>query len=335
MKPFSSPELEFALEAVTDAMKVTRAVGAQLAHMELAKEDKSPVTVADFAAQAVVAARLSQRFPNDKLLGEESSSALRGPEGASLLAKVTEFVKLIFPQADGAQVLDWIDHGHAKPEGRFWTLDPVDGTKGFLRGEQYAVAFALLDHGKVQVSVLGCPHLGLESDFQKNGPGTLSCAVRGQGAWITPTGLEDFKPLKVSDHAELVSLQVLRSVEASHANASNMESVFARHGIFQPPVLMDSQAKYAVVASGKADLFFYLTPVNRPEHRMKIWDVAPGSLVVEEAGGRTSDMLGAPLDFTHGETLAANPGIVITNGRLHDSALRVLRDVQASRQAAQ
>ena len=102
MNSLQSAELEFALDAVAQAMKVTCAVSRQLAHMEQTKEDQSPVTVADFAAQAVVAALLSERFPNDKLLGEESSAPLREPASAGLLQKVTEFVRIIFPKASNS-----------------------------------------------------------------------------------------------------------------------------------------------------------------------------------------------------------------------------------------
>ncbi len=332
MIPVQSPELEFALSAVRQAMKVTMAVSRQLAHMEQAKEDRSPVTVADYAAQAVVAALLAERFPQDALLGEESSAALRGPESAGLLEKITEFVRLIFPKASAKDVLAWIDRGRGKPEGRFWTLDPVDGTKGFLRGEHYAVAFALLEEGKVKAAVLGCPHLGPGGVFEKEGPGTLSAALQGAGSWVTRADSGHFQRLKVSAHSQPCDIQALRSVEASHANASNMETVFRRYGIHKTPILMDSQAKYAFVAGGFGDLFFYLTPVKRPEYRMKIWDVAPGALVIQEAGGRITDMRGGALDFTHGETLAVNPGLVISNGRIHEMALKALREVQASRE---
>jgi len=332
MKTLQSPELEFALDAVGKAMKVTTAVSRQLAHMEQTKEDRSPVTVADFAAQAVVAALLSERFPNDKLLGEESSAPLREAEARGLLQKVTEFVQIIFPKASSEDVLKWIDRGCGTPEGRFWTLDPVDGTKGFLRGEHYAVAFALLDQGQVKVSVLGCPHLNMAGVFEKEGPGTLTAAVQGAGAWMKPANGQEFKAVKVSNHLAAKDIQVLRSVEASHANASNMQTIFVRHSVDRAPVLMDSQAKYAYVAGGFGDLFFYLTPPKRPEYRMKIWDVAPGALVVQEAGGKITDMNGAELDYTCGETLARNPGLVISNGHIHMKALEILKEVQANRE---
>jgi len=68
---------------------------------------------------------------------------------------VTHFVRYYAPSAHGhSAVCEWIDRGGSDYARRFWTLDPIDGTKGFLRGDQYAVALALVVDGKVQVGVL-------------------------------------------------------------------------------------------------------------------------------------------------------------------------------------
>ena len=78
------------------------------------------------------------------------------------------YVRMSEPKpADGAGVLidadevcRWIDHGGGSQYSeRFWTLDPIDGTKGFLRGEQYAVALALIVEGRIAVAALACPNL--------------------------------------------------------------------------------------------------------------------------------------------------------------------------------
>ena len=50
---------------------------------------------------------------------------------------------------------------------------------------------------------------------------------------------------------------------------------------------------------------------------MKIWDVAPGAIIIEEAGGKITDLNGAPIDYTAGKSLLRNPGILVSNGRLH------------------
>ena len=94
---------------------------------------------------------------------------------------------------------------------------------------------------------------------------------------------------------------------------------------------MDSQAKYALLASGKAELFLRPPPPESPGEGAKIWDHAAGSLIVHEAGGRVTDLDGRPLDFGSGRTLSRNRGVVASNGRIHDEALSVLAHLYASR----
>ena len=68
-----------------------------------------------------------------------------------------------------------------------WTIDPIDGTKGFLRGEQYAVCLSLIVDSKVQVGVIGCPNLPIDPAHPEKGTGCIFTAVRGQGAQqVTP-----------------------------------------------------------------------------------------------------------------------------------------------------
>lgn len=76
-----------------------------------------------------------------------------------------------------------------------WTLDPIDGTKGFLRGGQYAVCLALIVDGKVVLGVIGCPNLPVESDYPDGPKGCIFVAVKGQGAeqvWQGTLGLFSF-----------------------------------------------------------------------------------------------------------------------------------------------
>lgn len=63
-----------------------------------------------------------------------------------------------------------------------WTIDPIDGTKGFVRGEQYAVCLAFLVDAKVQVGVIGCPNLPVDASKPDGAKGAIFVAVRGQGA---------------------------------------------------------------------------------------------------------------------------------------------------------
>lgn len=322
------PEVRFALDAVRQTAALAKRIQAESAALRMTKSDLSPVTVADFAAQAVVARLMEDAFSEDVLVGEESADELRLPEGAVTLDGVAGFVERVFPGASRDDVCAWIDRGTAEPARRFWTLDPIDGTKGYLRGGQYAVAFALLEDGEVRLGALGCPNLGAGCQPDMGGPGTLLVAVRGQGAWCTAlTGEAEFVPLQVSDVADPAEARVLRSHEAGHTDADKIDALADCLGVRAEPVLMDSQAKYAVMAAGGGELMFRLLSPKQLDYREKIWDQAAGAIIIEEAGGRVTDLDGKALDFTQGRRLENNRGVVASNGRLHERALEALARV--------
>ncbi|MBY0279719.1 3'(2'),5'-bisphosphate nucleotidase [Candidatus Binatia bacterium] len=324
-----SPESKFAIAAVREACAVIRAVQKNLVTAALTKSDKSPVTVADFAAQGAVARRFALERPSDVLVGEEDAADLRSAASRDTLANVTRFVGEIAPGASADDVCAWIDRGRAEPVQRFWTLDPVDGTKGFLRGEQYAVALALIEGGRVKLGVLGCPNLRADGTPDVGGTGCVVAAERGRGTWASPLGSESWSRLLVSGRRVAKEARLLRSVEAGHTNVDEMGELVVALGGTAEPVLMDSQAKYGVLAAGCGELLFRLLSPSKPDYRERIWDQAAGSIVVEEAGGRVTDLDGKTLDFSRGRTLAANRGIVASNGVLHDAALAALRQVGA------
>ena len=323
-------EIKFAMQAVRLAAGLVQDVQAKLVHAAMTKEDRSPVTVADYASQALVAYLLSQAFPNDPLIGEEDASALRLATATPTLEQVNRFVGRLIPGASASSVCDWIDRGSASPAERFWTLDPIDGTKGFLRGDQYAVALALVIQGQVQLGILGCPNLSEASQPEMGGEGSLVVAARGQGAWTTSLASPaKLKRLAVSKRSDPAQARLLRSFEAGHTNVNKVDEFARALGVQAEPLRMDSQAKYALLASGHGDLLLRLLSPSKPDYREKIWDQAAGSLVVEEAGGQISDLHGKALDFSAGRTLARNRGILASNGRLHSPALLALSAIRA------
>lgn len=325
---FALREARFALDAVRRATCLARQIQKELVTESLTKDDRSPVTLADFAAQALVGRLLDEAFPGDRLVGEENAGALRAGQ-ETLLERLAEFVGREIPGADPASVCQWIDRGAEEPAGRYWTLDPVDGTKGFLRGDQYAVAFALVENGRVVFGALGCPHLTDGCRAELGGPGSILAASRGEGTWTCPLEGGPWRPLRVSERSDPAEARVLRSVEAGHTDVDAMSRLTAALRSQAEPVCMDSQAKYAVLASGEGDLLLRLLSPSRPDYREKIWDQAAGSIIVEEAGGQVTDLDGRPLDFSRGRTLAANRGILASNGRLHAAALAALRAIGA------
>ena len=107
----SSIEVEFAAEVVREAALLARDIQASMVSPGLTKEDRSPVTVADFAVQALISYRLANRFPSATLIGEESSATLREDSSRPLLDQITKHLSTRVPEATYESVLEWIDRG--------------------------------------------------------------------------------------------------------------------------------------------------------------------------------------------------------------------------------
>src|SRR5262249_22582747 len=129
--------------------------------------------------------------------------------------------------------------------GRRWTVDPVDGTKGFLRDQQYAVALARIDDGQVTVAVLGCPNLPArfvrdQSDVA-NGDGCLFVAERGLGAWQLPLdgdGWTDARRINVSNASSFSHARFTESYESAHSSRDAGAEVADELGITAQPLRM-------------------------------------------------------------------------------------------------
>lgn len=318
-------ERQIAIEAVTRAAELCRAVRAEMSTVDvLNKRDQSPVTVADFGSQALIGQRLATAFPFDPIVGEERAAVLRQPGSAFVLARVAQYVRRLEPQATPDLVCQWIDASKGAVAQRFWALDPIDGTKGFLRSDQYAIALALIETGLVRVAVLGCPALPLDMNRPDGQIGALFVAVRGEGVMMAPLGSDSFESIHVIPGADGQQLRLVQSVEAAHGHPLRQEAVARAVHITAPALQMDSQAKYGVVARGDAALYLRLPSPDQPSYRERIWDHAAGSLVVEEAGGRVSDMHGNLLDLASDVRMHHNQGVVASNGMLHEAVLAAL-----------
>lgn len=319
-------EKEAAIAAVIKAAKLCTQVRADMVDLDaLEKGDKSPVTVADFGAQALVCQHIKAAFPNDPIVGEEDSADLQEPKNADQLARVKGYVQQVHADATDEDVCAWIDAGNASVADRFWTLDPIDGTKGFLRNDQYAIALALIEDGQVQVAALACPALPISLDDPNSSIGSLFVAVRGQGAEMAVLNDAVFTPIQVkasSDSTE--GLRFVESVESGHGNHELQEAIALAAGITRSALRMDSQAKYGAVARGDAALYLRLPSPKYPDYAEKIWDHAAGSLVVQEAGGRVTDMHGKPLDFVSDYKMNDNTGVVVSAGPFHDGVIEAL-----------
>ena len=223
------------------------------------------------------------------------------------------------------EVTDLIDKGNFEggKKERFWTLDPIDGTKGFLRGGQYAVGLALIENGIVQMSFLACPNLPIPGS-DSNEKGRLFTATRGQGAFSRSFSNEDENKISVSKSNQLPTMRFCESFESGHSSHTDSEKIAQLLNISTTPVRLDSMCKYAIVSSGEADIYLRL-PVSM-EYEEKIWDHAPGSLLLTESGGSICDCFGKPLDFGQGRTLKSK-GVIASNGTVHNEILEAVQKI--------
>ena len=324
-------EILNALGAIlSDAAALTRRLQPQReslgAHQ---KADKSPVTVADFAAQALITQRLQAlEVAPLRLVGEESGGALR--ESSELAVQVAEACLPFWKSATPESVIAALDAGGDPGRGgRYWSLDPVDGTKGFLRGQQFAISLALLEEGEVRLGALACPRLApsLEASLEEPAAeGTLYLAARGGGCQqltLDAAGAAGVShPISAERGYQKGIVRLCESVEAAHSAHGEAAEVLAALGGEARSVRLDSQAKYATVARGQADL--YLRLPTRPGYVERIWDHAAGMLVAEEAGAVVTDITGKALDFRHGWGLEKNRGVVCAHPALHRAVIEAI-----------
>jgi histidinol-phosphatase len=219
------------------------------------KPDATPVTQADREAERVIVEILGRAFPEHGVLGEEF-----GGEGSR--------------------------------ETR-WIIDPIDGTKNFVRRVPlWATLIALEEHGEITVGVVYNPVTG-----------DLYTARRGDGAFLNG------ERLHVSGETSLSRAFLLHAGLGTVRHAGRWDEFMRLVDATERQRGFGDYSGYSLVAEGKAEIYAELD--------LKPWDLAPCKLLVEEAGGRFTDWDGQPTIYT-GTALA-------TNGRLHDAALALLR----------
>ena len=250
-----------ALEAALDAARAAGAIALRYFRSDLRvmrKADRTPVTQADHEAETAIVDRLRPAFPDVGFLGEEFG-------------------------AQGSQ-------------SRRWIVDPIDGTKNFVRGIPYwATLLALEEDGDVTLGVVHSPATG-----------ELYWARRGQGAWVDGVRLR-VSPVDHLGDAMLVhsSLNLLRPLDGGRCwdgFVRLVEQTDRQRGF-------GDYFGYTFVLRGQAEIML--------EADVKPWDIAPFQILFEEAGGRFTDFAGQSTIYS-GTALASN-------GRLHAEALATLR----------
>ncbi|KAI4658791.1 uncharacterized protein J4E79_006550 [Alternaria viburni] len=254
-----SAELRLALQAVHRASLLTKSVLRSLSNNVSAetKADDSPVTIADFAAQALLISALRAVYPTDAFLGEESADALR--QNGTLADRVWQLVQqakdethagssenekgdgnavqkeeLAFPKSkeEMFELIDRGGKGEITRRGRTWVMDPVDGTATFMQGQQYAVCLCLLVDGVQQVGVIACPNLAFpvqgelgqtaihEDQVDKDGFGVILSAVKGQGTFIRSMNSSLSAGLGEPRHVDRTTLPQKKTSELNFVEAT-------------------------------------------------------------------------------------------------------------------
>lgn len=336
--PFAQ-ELRVAMLAVHHASVLTKRVTESRHTGAFAKSDRSPVTIADFGAQALLISSVHTAFPEDGFIGEESAVELRrdevlregvwgfvkGGEGGGV-RDVEEMMRCVDLGAQGGNKAGGKGSGK-----RCWMLDPVDGTRAFMRGEQYAVSLALIIEGKQKIGVLGCPNLSLEEGCVRedlvdtDGLGWIIYAVEGQGAWRRKMSMGALgEPIKMERIGSSLQDRPLRWIESQTKNRdiAKQSAVAKAMGAEWPGTdIWSMQMKYMAVAVGGNDALVRISPEG---YRGYVWDHAGGQLICAEVGIKITDAWGNDFDFSKGRRLEDNWGVIAAVPELHS---RVLEEV--------
>lgn len=234
------------------------------------KPGDSPVTIADTRANALIVGELQKRFPEDGIVAEESK-----------------------------------DHGDAFNRPRCWYVDPLDGTKEFIKKNgEFAVMIGLAIEGESKLGVVAQP-----------AKGKLYTGVVGQGATLHQNGVS--QPLNVSDTADPAGLTIV--VSRSH-RPDNIEQLVTRLGIGNELKSGSVGLKIGIIAERTADLY-----VHASDRACK-WDACGPEAVVRAAGGRFTDLRGDPFDYRDPD-LQTSRGMLACNTAAFDSVMPVVRSL--------
>lgn len=286
------------------------------------KGDASPVTIADYGAQAIISRTIATHYPNDAVIAEEGGAAFRelvAPEDQERLAGLIAL--LIGEPVTVEQVVTWLDHGQGATSGRTWVIDPIDGTVGFVNNRYYAICVGLLLDGDPKHGVIGMPQSPIDEGgsivYTADDGGVMAMALDGSNV----RSVEATKRAPTDP-----DLRVMESFKLKDGEMAETLRVREAAGIGAAPVeLYDSQLKYAMIAAGYGDVFVRL-PRDIQANPHKSWDHAAGAALVLAAGGSFTGPTGEAIDFSQGAVLPTL-GFVATNGNpdLHTALVTALK----------
>jgi histidinol-phosphatase len=276
-------DLALALELadLADSITLSRYRAADLA-VET-KPDLTPVTEADRATEEALRERLASVRPADGVVGEEFGETAGGGGGGDA-------------RADEAAA-------------RRWVLDPIDGTKSYVRGlDTWATLIALMEGDEVVVGVASMPALGRRWWAVRGGGAFAGGAFPGGGVALSGEAVNGGRRIGVSQVRSLGDAQMAWSgIEDWDAVGRGEEVIALARACWRTRGVGDIW-QYMLVAEGVAEIAM--------DPAVALWDMAAPMIIIEEAGGRFTSLAGA-------RTPDGGSGIA-TNGLVHDAALAIV-----------
>jgi 3'(2'), 5'-bisphosphate nucleotidase len=319
--------MEHAADAARAASAAIASVGdpaTLAADAVMDKGSAGPATVADLAGQvAAIRALRAVEGARCRIMAEESLEEVERLGGDALVGRVVLALAGAGLALSHVEVREALAQGAdgGAAAGECWAIDPLDGTKGYLRGGQFAIAVGLLRDGAPVAGAVAAPRLGLHGTDV--GTGVVFLAAAGEGAWQEPfaDGRALRRPIRARTWSRGDPIRLGGSVERAHSASDALEASASALGTVVP-VRVDSQAKYALVARGDADAYVRRSP--SPGYRECAWDHVAGALVARESGCTVTDVHGRPMDFPGGRRLAASEGVLCAAPGLHAALLAAL-----------
>ena len=294
-------ELNLVADLIKNASKITewfRKEGFQ----SFQKQDESPVTLADYASQIFIISKLKEYFPEDQIIAEEEDNVFVDKKAMEVIMECYNSLNL-----EKISNIKQIISYRGSPSKRQWTIDPIDGTKGFQKGLSYAIGISLMVQSELCVGAIGIPN------YDERGK-AIFIAEKDQGA-KSSYGENEFILIKVSNQKNLKKARFLHSL---HYDQPWTLKFIDMAGITDR-IQMDSMGKFCKVADGTADI--YLRPINYQPYS---WDYCPGDLILREAGGKVTDLNGNGIKYENKRCLLPTPGFLASNGILHSEVLDII-----------
>ena len=291
-------ELTLAINIVKKASKITEWFKSH-GFQSYKKKDKSPVTLADFASQIFILSQLKENFYADQIFAEEESSLFS--KNIEVLIKKCFIDNNLKPNEELSSLLNY----RGSQSKRQWIIDPIDGTKGYLRGLSYAVGIGLMENSEPKMCAIGVPNY-------RNEELAIFVAEKGKGAQAS-YGDKEFSPIHVSHENSLSSSVMCQSLHHNKQWINELAEMIEAKKV----ISMDGMGKFCMVADGSADL--YVREMNL-DYSFS-WDYMPGDLLVREAGGIITDLNYKSLTFKEDKCKWTAQGLIASNGILHDEII--------------